>query len=139
MSFPVYTSMHLVKGEDLNHHGTLFAARAAAWFVETGFVSAACTTKPENIVCLKVNSMIFTKPIQKGDVVEFSGRIVEAGRTTMVSYIQAKARGEAVIKGYITFCNVDLAGKPLPHGLSIVPETEEEKAWNEEAKSFKKK
>ena len=31
----------LVKSEDLNHHGTLFAGRTAEWFVEAGFVSAA--------------------------------------------------------------------------------------------------
>lgn len=29
-----YYTTHLVKSEDLNHHGTLFAARTASWFVE---------------------------------------------------------------------------------------------------------
>ena len=38
----IYETLHLVKGEDLNHHGTLFAARAAAWLVEAGFAAAAC-------------------------------------------------------------------------------------------------
>ena len=37
-----YETLHLVKQEDLNHHGTLFAARAAAWVVESGFAAAAC-------------------------------------------------------------------------------------------------
>ena len=37
-----YETSHLVKQEDLNHHGTLFAARAAAWFVEAAFVAAGC-------------------------------------------------------------------------------------------------
>jgi len=27
---------HLVKGEDLNHHGTLFAGRMAGWFTVYG-------------------------------------------------------------------------------------------------------
>jgi hypothetical protein len=30
--------MRLVKSEDLNHHGTLFAGRTAEWFVESGFL-----------------------------------------------------------------------------------------------------
>ncbi len=44
---------HLVKSEDLNHHGTLYAGRTAEWFVETGFVSAAKLLPPERIVCLR--------------------------------------------------------------------------------------
>ena len=32
---------HLVKGEDLNHHRTLFAGRGAEWLVEAGFIAAA--------------------------------------------------------------------------------------------------
>ena len=38
----MYETLHLVKGEDLNHHGTLFAARAAGWFAEAGFAAAVC-------------------------------------------------------------------------------------------------
>ena len=37
-----YYATHLVKSEDLNHHGTLFAARTASWFVESAFIAAAC-------------------------------------------------------------------------------------------------
>jgi len=41
----------LVKSEDLNHHGTLFAGRSAEWFVEAGFIAAASVLPPKNIVC----------------------------------------------------------------------------------------
>lgn len=37
----VFKISHLVKSEDLNHHGTLFAGRTAEWLVEAGFVTAA--------------------------------------------------------------------------------------------------
>ncbi|MFB3926434.1 MAG: acyl-CoA thioesterase, partial [Syntrophales bacterium] len=33
-----------VKGQDLNHHGTLFAGRGAEWFVEAGLIAAASMT-----------------------------------------------------------------------------------------------
>ena len=33
---PIYKTYHLVKSEDLNHHGTLYAGRNAEWFVESG-------------------------------------------------------------------------------------------------------
>ena len=49
-----YYATHLVKSEDLNHHGTLFAARTASWFVESAFIAAACEHgDPSEIVCRK--------------------------------------------------------------------------------------
>ena len=131
-----YTSMHLVKGEDLNHHGTLFAGRTAEWFVESGFISAASATKPENIVCLKIHGMTFTRPIRKGELVSFTSRIVLTGDTKLVSYIEVKASGKLAVRGFITFVHVDLEGKSLPHGLNFVPQTEEEIALNKEAQAL---
>ena len=136
MEFPKYTSMHLVKGADLNHHGTLYAGRTAEWFVESGFISAASATKPENIVCLKIHGMTFSRPIHKGDLVAFTSRIVLTGDTKLVSYIEVAVSGKIAVKGFITFVHVDLEGKPIPHGLNYVPATPEEVALNKEAQSL---
>ena len=133
MEFPVYTSVHLVKGEDLNHHGTLYAGRTAEWFVESGFIAAASMTKPENIVCLKIHGMTFNRPIRKGELPTFTSRIVLTGETKIVSYIEVTVRGKEAVRGFITFIHVDLEGKPLPHGLEFVPKSAEEKALYEEA------
>lgn len=133
MSFPVNTSMHLVKGEDLNHHGTLYAGRSAEWFVESGFISAAMQTKPENIVCVKIHGMTFSRPIQKGEVVTFMSRIVKVGRTKIIVLIEARVEGQTAVRGFMTFVHVDLNGVPQPHGLELEPVTEEEKALYEEA------
>ena len=40
MKSQIYHYDRLVKSEDLNHHGTLFAGRSAEWFVEAGFIAA---------------------------------------------------------------------------------------------------
>jgi acyl-CoA hydrolase len=136
MDFPVYTTIKMVKGEDLNHHGTLFAGRTAEWFVESGFIAAASMTKPDNIVCLKIHGMTFTRPINKGDLPVFTSRVVLTGKSRMVVYIEVHNRGELVIRGFISFVHVDKDGKSLPHGLVFEPRTEEEKALNEEAKNL---
>ena len=133
MSFPVYTSMRFVKGEDLNHHGTLYAGRTAEWFVESGFISAAAQTKPENIVCLKIHTMTFSRPIRKGELVTFESRIVKVGNTKIVSLIEARVHGMVAVRGFISFVHVDLEGHPQPHGLEFEPSTDEEKALYEEA------
>ena len=137
MDFPTYTSVHLVKGEDLNHHGTLYAGRTAEWFVESGFIAAASMTKPENIVCLKIHGMTFSHPIRKGELPVFTSRVVLTGETKIVSLIEVRVLGKLAVRGFITFIHVDLEGKSLSHGLNFVPATPEDIALNEEAKKLK--
>ncbi len=133
MGFPIYTSVRLVKGEDLNHHGTLYAGRTAEWFVESGFIAAASETKPENIVCLKIHGMTFTRPIRKGELVSFKSRIVKVGKTKIMSLIEVFVHDKLAVRGFISFVHVDLDGVPVPHGLELEPETDEEKALYVEA------
>ena len=61
MKLRTHSICRLVKSEDLNHHGTLFAGKTAMWFVESGFIAAASLTHPENIVCLNIHGMLFEK------------------------------------------------------------------------------
>lgn len=126
----------VVMQEDLNHHGTLYAARTAGWFVEAGLIAAASLTSPENIVCLKIHGMTFTRPIHLGEVVHITSKIICTGRTRMVAYIEMGVKEEKIVHGFITFVNVDAAGEPLPHGIEIIPMTAEDVALQEEAKNL---
>ncbi len=136
MDVTKYATYHLVKSEDLNHHGTLYAGRTAEWFVEAGFIAAASLTKPENIVCLKIHGLTFTRPVKRGEVPQFESRIVLTGRTRLVAYIVVRAQGQVVVRGFITFIHVDLDGNPIPHGVEVVPTSEEDIALAAEAKTL---
>jgi acyl-CoA hydrolase len=136
MSFISYKTYHLVKSEDLNHHGTLYAGRTAEWFVESGFVAAASLTKPENVVCLKIHGMLFSKPVHKGDLISFESQVVYAGKASLISYITTKVKEDTVVEGFITFIHVDLEGKTIAHGMTVTPTTDEEKALFENAKNL---
>ena len=70
------TTMRLIKSEDLNHHGTLFAGRTAEWFIESGFIAATALLDPRSVVCLKVHGMYFTSPARPGEVLRFESKIV---------------------------------------------------------------
>jgi len=135
--FPITSSFRLVKSEDLNHHGTLFAGRCAEWFVESAFISVVRRLPPDNVVCLKIHGMEFLRPSRLGDVLCFESRIVYAGRSTIVSHVKVTRQAEPNVvctDGFLTFCYVDENTKSMPHGLVITPETEEEKRLHEEAK-----
>jgi acyl-CoA hydrolase len=136
MEIITYSSSHLVKGEDLNHHGTLYAGRTAEWFVESGFIAAAALTNPENIVCLKIHGMTFTRSVKKGEVITFRSKIVLTGRTRIVAYIDMISKEQMVVSGFITFINVDKDTNPLPHGIVIEAITPEDAELQEKAKNL---
>jgi acyl-CoA hydrolase len=131
----------LVKSEDLNHHGTLFAGRTAEWFVESGFIAAASLLNPKNVVCLKVHGMYFTKPARPGDILVFSSKIVYAGNTSLVAYVEVTNPNidSPFVSGFVTFIHVNDETKPSLHNIEISPITEEDISLFNEAKSLKNK
>jgi acyl-CoA hydrolase len=133
------SSTHLVKSEDLNHHRTLYAGRTAEWFVESGFIAAASIKKPENIVCLKIHGMTFSRSVKCGEIVTFNSKIVYAGTTSLMAFVDVKANNEQVVQGYITFIHVDDDSRPIPHGITIEPDSDEDRLLQEKAKALTKK
>jgi acyl-CoA hydrolase len=127
----IFTTYRLVKNEDLNHHGTLFAGRSAEWFVEAGFIAAAGLTRPENIVCLKVHGMTFVRPVQPGEIIEFQSRIILAGSSSLHAHVRMRAKEEFVMEGFITFVHVDHDGRAQPHGIAITATCPEDQALQE--------
>lgn len=119
----------LVKSEDLNHHGTLFAGRMAEWFVEACFICGAkVTERPENIVCVNVHGLTFTAPGNKGDIINIETRVAKAGRTSFIVYgkITKNNSKNILSDGFITFVFVDENSKTIPHGIKLNPPLDEE-------------
>lgn len=128
----------LVKSEDLNHHGTLFAGRSAEWFIEAGFIAAASALPAENIVCLKVHGLTFTHPIKAGEIACFESKIVHAGRSSLVVYVRLRLQGweDPILSGFITFVHINGSGKADPHGLKLELSSEEDRRLNKQAQEL---
>ena len=119
----------LIKSEELNHHGTLFAGRMAEWFVEACFIAGAKATEmPENIVCVNIHGLSFNKPANKGDIINLESRIAKVGRSSFVTYGKITKNNETDIlsDGFITFVCVDENGKTIPHNLILDEAIDEE-------------
>ncbi len=133
---------HLIRPEDLQHHGTLFAGRMAEWFVETCFI-AACrlTGKPQDIVCVQVHGMNFKKPANNGDIIEIKSRVAYLSRTSITVHGQAfiNQNKASAVSGMITFVTVDKENKPYAHGLVLSEEyISRNREINDEAVTIKK-
>ncbi|MBU5313931.1 acyl-CoA thioesterase [Tissierella carlieri] len=119
----------LVKSEDLNHHGTLFAGRGAEWFVEACFICGAkATQRPENVVCVNIHGLTFKTPGNKGDIINLETRIAKAGRTSFVVYGKmTKNNSKDILSdGFITFVFIDENNKAIPHGIVLGDPIDEE-------------
>lgn len=124
-----YDTYKLVKSEDLNHHGTLFAGRMSEWFVESCFISVANEYKnPENIVCLKVHEIKFMAPVKKGEIINIKSKIVSVGNTSIMAYgkVTRNDSEDILVEGFLTFVCVDEHGVKMKHNLSIDEPTTEE-------------
>jgi acyl-CoA hydrolase len=138
MKIRTHSICKLVKSEDLNHHGTLFAGKTAMWFVESGFVAAAGYVNPEHIVCLKIHGMLFKKPVNNGQVVRFDSKVVLAGRTTLMSYVRVVDNNSEAfyLDGFIQFVYVDSSGRAVPHGIEVNVADSEDISLQEKAKAL---
>lgn len=118
-------TLHLVKPEDLNHHGTLFAGQTARWLVEAGVITVASLIgKPEDVVCVKINAMTFKKPINNGDLLEIRSKVAHMGVTSMTVFSEVIRRQDnaSMITNFATFVIVNAQNRPYPHGLKLPEE-----------------
>jgi acyl-CoA hydrolase len=125
---------HLIKSEELNHHGTLYAGRSAEWFVEAGFIAAAALVKPQNIVCLQIHGMVFKRPVKLGEVVCYESKIILTGKSSLVAFVRVTSQEEIMLDGFLTFIDVDSEGHSQPHGIVIEPSSDEEAALQQRAR-----
>ena len=126
----------MIKSEDLNHHGTLFAGRCSEWFVETSFIATGSKLDPKHVVCLKVHGLEFLHPMKLGNILGFESSIVHVGRTTLTVYTKIHEINSPEIKRldrFITFCYVNQNSTSTPHDLVLKVETQEEILLNEKA------
>lgn len=138
-----YETLHLVKQEDLNHHGTLFAARTAQWLIEAGFAVAACEHgNTDEVVLRNLKDLSYFSPTAKGTVLKLVGRVVFAGETSLTVAVTGKnaLTDEVKVEGYMTFVTIDAqSGKKKPHNVVLDEvEDEEENCLREKAKQFRK-
>ena len=122
----VMRSVHLVKGEDLNHHHTLYGGRCVEWCVHLAYVTAAsCFDQPRPVVFMSIRSLSMRSPARLGEIVEITGRVDYVGESTIGIRIDArklhpKDDPQIVATGTFLFCTVNEEGTATPHGLPII-------------------
>ena len=137
-----YDTYRMVKSEDLNHHGTLYAGRMCEWIVESGFTTVANKYKhSDNLVCVKVQEINFNFSLTKGDIINLKSKICYAGVKSLTVYckVMKNTNDKTFVDGYLTFVCVDENKQPMAHNIVIdEPTDENELMIYNKAKSLKK-
>lgn len=128
-----YNISHLVKSEDLNHHGTLFAGRSAEWLVEAAFVAAAAEHGcPQDVLCVNIHGFVFKKPVAKGSILTLKSRVARVGSTSIVVYVKAVSEIEKTqhVDGFLTFVCLEPDTKKKRIHDVVLDETDNEEELN---------
>ncbi len=137
-----YSASRLIISEDLNHHGTLFAGKTAAWLVEAAFIAAAAEHgRPQDILCVNVHGFTFTRPVNKGDIITFHATVAKVGTTSITVHVKVTSEifpDAEYVRGFITFACVEPDSKrKRPHGIIMdEPANAEERAIREAAENL---
>lgn len=138
-----YHSSHMVRMENLNHHGNLYAGQGIEWMIETSFI-VVCTEygDPQGLLYKNTHKFDFCKSVIPGDIITYEGLIVRTGRTSLTLRVGLYNEKTGVLhaEGFTTFVSVDEHNHAIPHGIVLdEPADEEEIKWREEADSYFRK
>ena len=115
-------SLKMVMPEDLNPAGRLFGGRLMEWIDEYAALYCMSKMKTRSLVTKKISEVIFNKPADVGDILNFRYRVKTTGRTslTIECLVATQRMAAADIEKEIVHCDLvfvalDSTGHPTPH------------------------
>jgi acyl-CoA hydrolase len=133
----------LVLPNDANVLGNVLGGRVMHWI---DLAAAIATHRHCRSVCVTaaIEGLSFLRPIRIGQLAHLEARLVFTGNTSMVVKVIVQAENmdtghlEKTSQAYLTFVNLDKAGKPQPVPPLLL-RTEAEKAEFQKAKLIKER
>ncbi len=131
-------SRYLVMPHHANQYGTVFGGAVVAWMDMTASMAAQRHCGKE-VVTAGIDAIDFRQPTYIGDHIVIKAAVNYVGRTSMEVGVQVTREnpytGESVVAttAHLTFVALDRNKKPTPIP-PLVPETEDEKRWYENAR-----
>ena len=120
-----YISTKVCKTSDIGVNGNLYGGAMLSWLDEAGasFASYLCCTP--NMITLKMEEVIFKKPVKMGHHVRIYGEVKHVGRSSISLLINANRFNfytnteETVCSTKMTFVKIDDEGNPVAIGEEL--------------------
>lgn len=83
-------STHICMTKDLGIHGNLFGGIMVAWIDEAAASYACMYCDTPHMVTVKINELVFKRPVKRGDMVRIYCKIKNIGNTSATLYVEVK-------------------------------------------------
>lgn len=113
-------STKLCKTSDIGVNNNLFGGIMLAWLDEAGGIMASCVSRSPNVITLKMDEVVFKKPVKVKQQIRIYGEVEKTGKTSVSLYLEARRNDlvsdeeEVVCSTKMLFVKIDEWGKPSP-------------------------
>lgn len=111
-------STKICKTSDIGINNNLFGGRMLAWLDESAGTMAAEEVCSQHVVTLKMDEVLFKKPVKVNDHIRIYGKVINIGKSSIELFLEARRfnfdthKEEPVCSTKMTFVHVDSKGKP---------------------------
>ena len=111
-------STNICKTSDIGVNDNLFGGTMLSWLDEAGGIMASCACRSINVITLKMEEVLFKKPVKVKDQVRIYGRVDHIGNTSLILSLEARTINlledseDLVCSTCIVYVHVDDLGKP---------------------------
>ncbi len=113
-------STKICKTSDIGINNNLFGGRMLSWMDESGGTMAAEESCSPNMVTLKMDEVLFKKPVKVNDHIRIYGKVMNVGKSSISLYLEARRfcfdtrKEETVCSTEMLFVNIDKEGNSMP-------------------------
>jgi len=111
---------HICKASEIGVHGNMFGGTMMAMIDESAAAYAAQLCDTPRMVTIKIEELVFKKPVKVGNLMKIYGKVIEFGRSSISIYIEVRKHNvytgeqEVITHTNIKFVRIDEEGNPIP-------------------------
>lgn len=112
-------STYICKTGDIGVHSNMFGGHIMSLIDDAAAAYACQICDTLRVVTIKIDELVFKKPIKSGNIVKVYGEVKEFGNTSVTLYIEVRkhnvytGKQEVVTHTNIKFVRIDDEGNPL--------------------------
>jgi acyl-CoA thioesterase YciA len=113
-------STKICKTSDIGVNENLFGGTLMAWMDEAGGSFAAVKCCTPNLVTVKINEVLFKKPVKVKEHIRIYGKVLKVGKSSVTISVEARkvmfsdAVEDSVCSTEMVFVKIDKDGKASP-------------------------
>lgn len=111
---------HICKASEIGVHGNMFGGTMMSMIDESAAAYSAQLCDTPRMVTIKIEELVFKKPVKVGNLMKIYGKVIEFGRSSISIYIEVRKHNvytgeqEVVTHTNIKFVRIDDEGNPIP-------------------------